>query len=147
MSRLADSVPEYITSDHFTLLDSESKNDAETLLAVWCGDVGHEPSAEAVEGALKKVARLDLPLASRRAFPELLIAFLEWAASVGGAPGAGRWVSYVSRIEDRYAASFRDDDSVKGKTFRKKGEGVGRNEPCPCGSGRKFKKCCMGTLS
>ena len=21
---------------------------------------------------------------------------------------------------------------------------VGRNEPCPCGSGRKFKKCCEG---
>ncbi len=21
--------------------------------------------------------------------------------------------------------------------------GVGRNDPCPCGSGRKFKKCCM----
>ncbi|NCO41434.1 MAG: zinc chelation protein SecC [Armatimonadetes bacterium CG_4_10_14_3_um_filter_66_18] len=21
---------------------------------------------------------------------------------------------------------------------------VGRNEPCPCGSGRKFKKCCGG---
>ena len=21
---------------------------------------------------------------------------------------------------------------------------VGRNEPCPCGSGKKFKKCCMG---
>ena len=20
---------------------------------------------------------------------------------------------------------------------------VGRNEPCPCGSGRKFKKCCI----
>jgi len=20
---------------------------------------------------------------------------------------------------------------------------VGRNEPCPCGSGRKFKKCCL----
>ncbi|MCP4678240.1 MAG: hypothetical protein GY854_22545 [Deltaproteobacteria bacterium] len=24
---------------------------------------------------------------------------------------------------------------------------VGRNEPCPCGSGRKFKKCCMGAGS
>jgi hypothetical protein len=23
-------------------------------------------------------------------------------------------------------------------------EEVGRNEPCPCGSGRKFKKCCLG---
>ena len=22
--------------------------------------------------------------------------------------------------------------------------GVGRNDPCPCGSGRKFKKCCLG---
>lgn len=22
---------------------------------------------------------------------------------------------------------------------------IGRNEPCPCGSGKKFKKCCMGT--
>ncbi|MBF8275011.1 MAG: motif domain protein [Candidatus Brocadiaceae bacterium] len=21
---------------------------------------------------------------------------------------------------------------------------VGRNEPCPCGSGKKYKKCCMG---
>ena len=23
-------------------------------------------------------------------------------------------------------------------------QSVGRNEPCPCGSGKKFKKCCMG---
>lgn len=21
---------------------------------------------------------------------------------------------------------------------------VGRNEPCPCGSGKKFKRCCLG---
>src|SRR5205085_6354774 len=21
---------------------------------------------------------------------------------------------------------------------------VGRNDPCPCGSGKKFKKCCLG---
>jgi len=23
-------------------------------------------------------------------------------------------------------------------------EKVGRNDPCPCGSGRKYKKCCFG---
>ncbi len=23
--------------------------------------------------------------------------------------------------------------------------GVGRNDPCPCGSGEKFKKCCLAT--
>ena len=23
--------------------------------------------------------------------------------------------------------------------------GIGRNEPCPCGSGKKYKKCCVGS--
>jgi preprotein translocase subunit SecA len=27
--------------------------------------------------------------------------------------------------------------------IRNKGEKVGRNDPCPCGSGKKFKNCCM----
>jgi preprotein translocase subunit SecA len=26
--------------------------------------------------------------------------------------------------------------------YKRKDRKVGRNEPCPCGSGRKFKKCC-----
>lgn len=26
----------------------------------------------------------------------------------------------------------------------RRGEKVGRNDPCPCGSGRKYKKCCLG---
>ena len=29
-----------------------------------------------------------------------------------------------------------------GHTFRRETPKVGRNEPCPCGSGRKFKRCC-----
>jgi uncharacterized protein YchJ len=27
--------------------------------------------------------------------------------------------------------------------FVKKNKDVGRNDPCPCGSGKKFKKCCL----
>jgi hypothetical protein len=23
---------------------------------------------------------------------------------------------------------------------------IGRNEPCPCGSGKKFKRCCLGKV-
>ncbi|MGB5261359.1 MAG: SEC-C metal-binding domain-containing protein, partial [Gammaproteobacteria bacterium] len=26
--------------------------------------------------------------------------------------------------------------------FTRETRKVGRNEPCPCGSGKKFKKCC-----
>ena len=29
------------------------------------------------------------------------------------------------------------------RTFRRPNAKVGRNDPCPCGSGRKYKKCCM----
>ncbi|MGA7865427.1 MAG: SEC-C metal-binding domain-containing protein [Stellaceae bacterium] len=25
-------------------------------------------------------------------------------------------------------------------------KGIRRNDPCPCGSGKKFKKCCLVTL-
>ena len=28
--------------------------------------------------------------------------------------------------------------------YVRSGDKVGRNDPCPCGSGKKFKKCCMG---
>ena len=28
--------------------------------------------------------------------------------------------------------------------FVREKEKVGRNDPCPCGSGKKFKRCCMG---
>ena len=31
----------------------------------------------------------------------------------------------------------------KPDTFRRGEPKIGRNEPCPCGSGKKFKKCCI----
>ena len=30
----------------------------------------------------------------------------------------------------------------EGTTYRRPSDKIGRNEPCPCGSGKKFKKCC-----
>lgn len=34
------------------------------------------------------------------------------------------------------------DTGAKIETFVKTGPDVGRNDPCPCGSGKKYKKCC-----
>ena len=31
----------------------------------------------------------------------------------------------------------------KNRPYRRSAPSVGRNDPCPCGSGRKFKKCCL----
>ncbi|MCI9232306.1 MAG: hypothetical protein HFH96_14595, partial [Lachnospiraceae bacterium] len=33
-------------------------------------------------------------------------------------------------------------DSQETGTFVRQGRKIGRNEPCPCGSGRKYKNCC-----
>ena len=36
----------------------------------------------------------------------------------------------------------KDDSEGKTKKKPKKSEKVGRNDPCPCGSGKKYKQCC-----
>ena len=39
--------------------------------------------------------------------------------------------------------STSSDGTVKKQPIRKdKNAKVGRNDPCPCGSGKKYKKCC-----
>ena len=37
---------------------------------------------------------------------------------------------------------FYDGQAPTPQTVVRTGPKVGRNEPCPCGSGRKYKKCC-----
>lgn len=59
-------------------------------------------------------------------------------AAAAALPGAvlqlhGFW---LSRRGDDHAA-------VVTATIRREGPRVGRNDPCPCGSGKKFKKCCL----
>lgn len=39
-----------------------------------------------------------------------------------------------------------DIEKIQSKNTRKeKGKKIGRNERCPCGSGKKWKKCCITT--
>ncbi len=43
-------------------------------------------------------------------------------------------------VEDKFAGEFPEPYL---RTMPK----VGRNDPCPCGSGKKFKKCCLETAA
>ncbi|MEN6373658.1 MAG: preprotein translocase subunit SecA [Smithella sp.] len=36
----------------------------------------------------------------------------------------------------------RGEDVPEVQTLKREGKKVGRNDPCPCGSGKKYKKCC-----
>jgi uncharacterized protein YecA (UPF0149 family) len=50
----------------------------------------------------------------------------------------GEAQSAFARAQPREARG--GSDAVQ--TVKRDGRKVGRNEPCPCGSGKKYKKCC-----
>ncbi|HSV29430.1 MAG TPA: YchJ family metal-binding protein, partial [Candidatus Omnitrophota bacterium] len=75
----------------------------------------------------------------------------------GGADDETGSVEYVARFKIRgqahahhELATFRKEDGrwlyvdgeVNPKTAPRQVAKVGRNDPCPCGSGQKYKKCC-----
>ncbi len=49
-------------------------------------------------------------------------------------------VAHFVKQKDRWY--YADGDIMGTGTIRREGPKVGRNDPCPCGSGKKFKKCC-----
>jgi len=44
--------------------------------------------------------------------------------------------------QEQSAASGEQREALKAETFVREERKVGRNEPCPCGSGKKYKQCC-----
>jgi SEC-C motif-containing protein len=56
-----------------------------------------------------------------------------------GASCAHHERSRFKRIEGAW--HYVDGDMIKPKPAVREGAKVGRNEPCPCGSGKKYKKC------
>jgi len=43
---------------------------------------------------------------------------------------------------EKLSAKRDNFDLVREKAKDESGKAVGRNDLCPCGSGKKFKKCC-----
>jgi preprotein translocase subunit SecA len=51
----------------------------------------------------------------------------------------------VERIEEKRRQDYimsRGEDTPATVTIKREAAKVGRNDPCPCGSGKKYKKCC-----
>jgi preprotein translocase subunit SecA len=50
----------------------------------------------------------------------------------------------VVKKEEMY--TNKDESAIK-KPVRRTESKVGRNDPCPCGSGKKYKQCCISKVS
>src|SRR5262249_43809176 len=47
------------------------------------------------------------------------------------------------RAQQDAAIRGSQQSDKKVEPIRNRGDKVGRNDPCPCGSGKKYKNCCM----
>ena len=88
--------------------------------------------------ALLKLARLQVPESVKAEVPALcgaILADLETQGRLGGGRILG---AYVRALKDAFAEAA----SGRAKPIKNPGSRIGRNDPCPCGSGKKYKKCC-----
>ncbi|MGE4157715.1 MAG: YecA family protein [Planctomycetota bacterium] len=51
-------------------------------------------------------------------------------------PERSSWLDVPEEEDD-------EDEEVEVEPARRMSEKIGRNDPCPCGSGKKYKKCCL----
>ena len=88
---------------------------------------------------------------------------LEWEERQAYCEMRGHWKSHYHVMDDRfypdeqvnkyeYDYDEEDDNDYEEEyekyplpqtTVKREGKKIGRNDPCPCGSGKKYKKCCM----
>ena len=82
------------------------------------------------------------------ALPDLVEDFLTWVAVEEGLATTWEWVSTVDSRREEFAAAVRDPGRPRlarpaERPDRRPAAKIGRNDPCPCGSGKKYKKCCL----
>ena len=138
-------VSDFLDTTAYRVLPPAAKEYAETILPVFLKRACAErdvPPAEIEESDLKPallegVGGLELPASVRAVVPDLCAAFLGELEAQGRLSGGATLGRYVRALRGAFEERFNP------KPIRNPGAPIGRNDPCPCGSGRKYKKCCM----
>jgi hypothetical protein len=137
---------DFCQSDALTLFPGEIAGDAQavlsTLLTAACGRRGVAPTAldeeDLKHAVLGAVARLAVADGARAFVPSLCRAYLEdlqRQGRIGNGLALGRYVGALRQ-------AYLEASAAKPAPFQRPGSKIGRNDPCPCGSGKKYKKCC-----
>ena len=80
--------------------------------------------------------KVSLPFDKERLYKNMVAAGADWLY------GLEEW----NAIFDPEKQKELYKEQKQSQTVRNEGPKVGRNDPCPCGSGKKYKKCCGGRL-
>ena len=140
-------VSDFTQSDVARRFSPELRQVADEMLVTFllgcCEPRGIEPGdieqADIRESLLGPVSKLAIPEKIRWEVPELcgaLLGDMETRGRLSGGCGLG---AYAHALRE----AFLQSSSGKQKPIVRAGSKIGRNDPCPCGSGKKYKKCCM----
>ncbi|HZN61838.1 MAG TPA: SEC-C metal-binding domain-containing protein [Planctomycetota bacterium] len=88
---------------------------------------------------LDRLPALELPVEVRSRAPEIVALFIEALQAQGRHSGGA---AFVRALAPAYLERLRPGGGVRIPPVRRGTAPIGRNDPCPCGSGKKFKKCC-----
>ncbi|MBF0196069.1 MAG: SEC-C domain-containing protein [Planctomycetes bacterium] len=86
--------------------------------------------------ALQSLGKLEIPDSLQEHVPHLCADFLMDLQNKGRLANGEECALYLK------AMKFQK----KSTTIKRPGQRLNRNDPCPCGSGKKYKKCCHGLL-
>ncbi len=145
--RIENWVGDFCTSDAIRTIPGGLREHAQDVLVRFfcaaCENRGVEPDeieeADVKSSLLETVAKLNLPAAAKGDAPALCGAFLADLEGQGRLGGGRALGAYVRALKE----AFEEAASGKAKPIVRPGSRLKRNDPCPCGSGKKYKKCCM----
>jgi len=114
-----------------------------TFLAAACDVRGVAPSDveenDVKTALLGRVASIEAPQDVREKTSDLCGAFLEELEAAGRLGGGRALGRFVRALRGAFVKSSGGTKTPERRVAPK----ISPNDPCPCGSGRKFKKCCQ----
>ncbi len=155
-ARVRAEVADFLSSNHASRFTRESRTEvgavAREFLDACYGDVGVRPDlldAEHLREVLLEILprRLDpkSPISARA--PEIVRALLDHLFEQKANANAWSLDAIFDEARTQFAARLaagggREQRAESPEPLKRPGSKLGRNDPCPCGSGKKWKKCC-----
>lgn len=149
----------FVDSVHALRIDSASTDDIRTIaqrfLAVCYDDLGKAPRqlhGDELQLALTQFlpSHFGKKDSLAQTVPEVLTAYIEHLEDTGMLSHRYELQRAVAECSDAFLAAVASGQAhatgpavtSKSKPFVHRASKTGRNDPCPCGSGKKLKKCC-----
>ncbi len=87
----------------------------------------------------------------REQLPELMEQFVGFLAEAAGVAREWEWRSAIANARGAYEQALANPSrsrlaAPRREPDRRPAAKVGRNDPCPCGSGKKYKRCCLNLI-